>query len=187
MHAIAKLTLIALAGAACGACSGQPGASAPADSAPTAAATAAPAPAPASAIPMQAPAAGASAGAPQPSALLTRAPSLQVILERPSFARAFAGMDGASALPAWVKTADQSQPSSRVQVDGQALWLSHVCAASGCDGGELWLLTDPAGQKMQGLLVTADGTPGATVRQLTWLGKPDAAAQAVLKDHASQG
>lgn len=184
MHPIAKLTLIALAGVACGACSGQPGASAPVASAPVAATVAPP---PASAIPMQAPAPGDSAAVPQPSALLTTAPSLQVILQRPGFGKAFAGMDGASALPAWVKTADQSQPSRRVQVDGQPMWLSHVCDASGCAGGQLFLLTDPAAQKMQGLLVTADGTPGATVRQLTWLGQPDAATQAFLKGQASSG
>lgn len=184
MHPIAKLTLIALAAMGCGACSGQPDASAPAASAPTAATVAPP---PASAIPMQAPATGDSTAAPQPSALLTRAPSLQVILQRPGFAKAFAGMDGASALPAWVKTADQSQPSSRVQVDGHAMWLSHVCEAFGCVGGQLFLLTDPAAQKMQGLLVTADGTPGATVRQLTWLGQPDATTQAFLKSQSSHG
>lgn len=186
MHPIAKLTLIALAGVACAACSGQPGTSAPAASAPAASTPPAPPP-PASAIPMQAPATGDSSAAPRPSAQPTGAPSLQVILQRPAFAQVFAGMDGASALPAWVKTADQSQPSTPVQVDGQRMWLSHVCEASGCEGGQLFVLTDPAAQKMQGLLVTADGTPGATVRQLTWLGKPDATTQAFLKAQASGG
>lgn len=186
MHPIAKLTLTALAGVACAACSGQPGTSAPPVSAPAVSAPAA-TPPPASAIPMQAPAASGSSGAPEPSALLSRAPSLQVILQRPSFAKAFAGMDGASTLPVWVKTADQSQPSTRVEVGGQAMWLSHVCEASGCAGGQLFVLTDPAAQTMRGLLVTADGTPGATVRQLTWLGKPDTAVQAFLKSQASQG
>lgn len=184
MSGLMKLSLLAGACLAMAACSNNHGAPAPVASGPATSGSATPA---ASAIPMQAPAAGESAGVPQPSALLTRAPSLQMILERPGFARVFAGMEGASALPAWVKTADQSQPSSRVQVDGQAMWLSHVCEASSCEGGELYLLTDPAGRKMQGLLVTADGTPGATVRQLTWLGKPDAAAQAFLKNRASQG
>lgn len=185
MHPIVKLTLTALAGVACAACSGQPGASAPTASAPAASATVAPPPA--SAIPMQAPPASGSTAAPEPSTLTTRAPSLQVILQRPSFAKAFTDMDGAAALPAWVKTADRLQPSTRVEVGGHAMWLSHVCEASGCEGGQLFVLTDPAGQSMRGLLVTADGTPGATVRQLTWLGKPDAAAQAYLKSQASQG
>lgn len=126
-------------------------------------------------------ASGATSVAPPSSALPSREPSLRVILQRPAFAKAFAAMDGASALPAWVNTADQSQPSTRVQVGDQAMWLSRVCGVSGCQGGQLFVLTDPAAQKMQGLLVVADGTPGATVRQLTWLGQPGAALQSFLK------
>ena len=184
MNLLVKLSVIAALCVAATACSNH-STPAPAASAPVASSTAAPPPASAI-IPMQAPGTSGSSGAPQPSALLTRAPSLQVILQRPSFAKAFADMDGAPALPAWVKTADPSQPSTRVEVGGHAMWLSHVCEASGCEGGQLFLLTDPAAQTMQGLLVTADGTPGATVRQLTWLGKPDAIAQAFLKSQASR-
>lgn len=179
IHPFAKLTLMALAGVTCAACSSHPDVPAPTASAPPTSTSVAALVA--SAIPMQASASGATSVAPPSSALPSRAPSLRVILQRPAFAKAFAAMDGASALPAWVNTADQSQPSTLVQVGDQAMWLSRVCGVSGCQGGQLFVLTDPAAQKMQGLLVVADGTPGATVRQLTWLGQPDAALQSFLK------
>jgi hypothetical protein len=106
---------------------------------------------------------------------------LAVILQRPSFAQAFAGMDGASALPSWAKGGDSSEPSERVQVDDKTMWLSHVCQTADCQGGQLFLLTDPAQHAMQGLLLEASGGTGDSVRQLTWLGKPDASVQAFLK------
>jgi hypothetical protein len=129
---------------------------------------------------MQAPAAGSSSetAAPPP---LSNGPSLAVIMQRPSFAKAFANMDGASALPAWAKGGDASAPSARVQVDGKTMWLSHVCEAADCQGGQLFLLTDPAQHAMQGLLVEASGGTGDSVRKLAWLGKPDASVQAFLK------
>jgi hypothetical protein len=180
MNLFVKLSAVALFGIACAACS-DGNAPAPVASAQVATSVQPPA---ASAIPMQAPAAGASSEspAPPPSA---GAPSLAVILQRPSFAKAFADMDGASALPAWVKAGDASGPSERIEVDGKTMWLSHVCQAADCQGSQLFLLTDPARHAMQGLLVEASGGAGDSVRRLVWLGRPDASVQAFLKSRAT--
>jgi hypothetical protein len=178
MNVIVKLSAMALLGAACAACSNTQ--QAPAASAPVASGEA-----PAvSAIPLQAPA-GSSSATPAPPPM-THGPSLAVILRRPSFAKAFADMDGASALPAWAKGGDNSAPSARVQVEGKTMWLSHVCQAGDCQR-QLFLLTDPAQHAMQGLLVESSGDAGDSVRKLIWLGKPDAATQAFLQDQAARG
>ena len=176
MNLFMKLSAIALLGLACAGCSNDnalpPATSAPAASNPT--------PPAASAIPMQAPAAGTSSETPTPPPL-ANGPSLAMIMQRPSFAKAFADMDGASALPAWAKSGDNPAPSARVQVDGKTMWLSHVCQAADCQGGQVFLLTDPAQHAMQGLLVEATGGAGDSVRKLTWLGKPDVPVQSFLK------
>jgi hypothetical protein len=175
MNVFVKLSTVALFGVACVACS-KNNAPPPETSAPVASSTVPPA---ASAIPMQSPAPGASSETPAPPPLAT-GPSLAVILQRPSFAKAFADMDGASALPAWAKGGDNSAPSARVEVEGKTMWLSHVCRAADCRW-QLFLLTDPAQHAMQGLLVESSGDAGDSVRKLTWLGKPDASVQAFLK------
>ena len=162
-------------GLACAACSNN--SAPPATSAPAAPSATPPV---ASAIPMQAPVAGSSSETPAPPPL-SKGPSLAVILQRPSFAKAFADMDGAPALPAGAKGGDNSGPFAREQVDGKTMWLLHVCEAADCQGGQLFLLADPAQHAMQGLLVEAFGGTGDSVRKLTWLGKPDASVQAFLK------
>lgn len=176
MNPCVKVSAIALLGVVCAACSKS---NAPAPAIPAAAVPGSAAQPAASAIPMQAPAAGSSSGMPAPPPL-SNGPSLAVILQRPGFAQAFADMDGASALPAWAK-GGSATPSARVQVAGKTLWLSHVCEAADCQGGQLFLLTDPALHAMQGLLVEASAGAGDSVRRLVWLGKPDAAAQSFLK------
>ena len=176
MNPVMKLSAVALFGVACAACSNN--APPPATSAP--AATSTPTPPAASAIPMQAASAASSSTTPAPPSLTT-GPSLAVILQRPSFAQAFADMDGAFALPAWAKGGNDSSPSARVQVEGKTMWLSHVCQSADCQSGQLFLLTDPAQHAMQGLLVESSGSANDSVRKLTWLGKPDASVQAFLK------
>lgn len=176
MNLFVKLSTIALFGIACAACSNGH-APPPVASSPAASNPASPA---ASAIPMQAPMEGASSESPVPPPL-ANGPSLAVILQRPGFAQAFAGMDGASALPTWVKGGGDAAPSARVQVEGKTMWLSHVCEAADCQGGQLFLLTDPARHAMQGVLVEASGAADDSVRKLTWLGKPDAPVQSFLK------
>ncbi len=180
MNLFVKLSAVALLGFTCAACSNNT--PPPAASAPAASNTTPPA---ASAIPMQAPSAASSSATPTPPPL-TRGPSLAVILQRPSFAKAFADMEGVSTLPDWAKAGDSSAPSTRVQVEGRTMWLSHVCQAADCQGGQLFLLTDPAQHAMQGVLVEASGGAGDSVRKLTWLGKPDAAIQAFLKQQAAR-
>ncbi|WIG56023.1 MAG: hypothetical protein OJF61_001811 [Rhodanobacteraceae bacterium] len=181
MNVLMKFSVVALlvfAGAACS--NGNNETSAPA--APAASSETPPA---ASAIPMQAPSASSSSATPAPPAP-ANGPSLAVILQRPSFAKAFADMEGASALPAWAKGGDASAPSARVQVEGKTMWLSHVCESADCQSGQLFLLTDPAQHAMQGLLVESSGGAGDSVRKFTWLGKPDAATQAFLKQQAAR-
>lgn len=112
---------------------------------------------------MQAPAAGTSS-ARLASPPLTHGPALAMIMQRPGFAQAFRAMAGAAALPAWVKPADDMQPSARIQMDGKAMWLSHACKVADCQGDQLLLLTEPAQHAMQGLLVEASGGAGASVR-----------------------
>jgi len=181
MHVLAKACVVAAFALTCVACSNGNTPS-PAVSAPAASGAAPPA---ASAIPMQTPATDSSSATPALPPL-ANAPSLAVILQRPSLAKAFTDMDGASALPAWAKGADNPAPSARVQVDGKTMWLSHVCGATDCQGGQLFLLTDPARHAMQGLLAEASGGTGDSVRKLTWLGKPDASVQAFLKEQVAR-
>lgn len=169
MKQLATLTVAALFGVACAACSKSP---APAT------APVAPAP-PASAIPMHAPTPGAAAGAAE--APPANGPSLDRIMQRPGFAQAFDAMDGAAALPAWAKQGGTASPSQHVEVDGKGMWLAQSCATQGCRNGELLVLIDPAARSMQGVLVQESGDAGASVRQLKWLGKPDATVQAFLQ------
>ncbi|TAN07137.1 MAG: hypothetical protein EPN36_02735 [Rhodanobacteraceae bacterium] len=176
MNILAKLAVVGLSGLACAACSSNRGAPPPLASAPVASSPAAPA---ASAIPMQAPASGALSAA--PIAPPSNGPALSVILQRPSFAKAFAAMDGASSLPAWAKSGNTAAPTSKVQVDGQEMWLAHGCETTSCQTGQLFLLVEPATHTMQGLLVETTGSAGASVQKFTWLGKPDAATQTFLK------
>jgi hypothetical protein len=180
MNLIVKLSVVALLGAACAACSNT-------QQAPTASAPAASGQAPAaSAIPLQAPASGASAAA--AIAPPAHGPALSTIMQRPSFQQAFAAMDGAAALPAWAKTGGGvDSPSSKVQLDGQTVWLAHACKTAACPDGQLYLLVNPAAHTMQGLFLETSGATGASVQKLTWLGKPDAATQTYLKDQAARG
>jgi hypothetical protein len=170
MKQLAKLTVVAIVGVACAACSNSPApATPPVASAP-----------PASAILMHAPVAGASA-----DAAPATGPALDRIMQRPGFAQAFASMDGAAALPAWAKRGGVDSPSQRVEVDGKTLWLAQACETQACQGGKLLLLIDPAAHSMRGVLVEQSGDSGASVQQLTWLGKPDANVQAFLKGHVT--
>lgn len=178
MDVFVKVSLLAGVCLAMTACSNNHATPTPVASTPAASASAAAAPA-ASAIPMQAPASGASSAA--AIAPPSQGPALGVILQRPSFAKAFADMDGASSLPAWAKSSDTSAPTEKVQVDGQTMWLAHACEATDCQTGQLFLLIDLPNHTMQGLLVETSGGAGASVQKFTWLGKPDAAAQAFLK------
>lgn len=182
MSLIAKLSVAVVLGVACAACSSNN--ATPASSAPAASASSVNAAPPASAIPMTAPAAGASSSA--PVATPANGPSLTEAMQRPGFAKAFQEMDGASELPAWVKTGGVSTPSSRVTVDGNAMWLAEACQTTDCKGDQLFLLIDPANHLMQGLFVETSGSEGASVRKLVWLGKPDAAMQEFLKDRAAK-
>lgn len=178
MTLVAKLPMIAVLAVACVACSNQGSMPAQGTPAPTASAPeSSPAPA-TSAIPMRAPAGGISTAAPLSAP--AGAPSLDVILRRPSFAKAFATMQGAASLPEWVRS-NASAPSVRVRVDGKTMWLSQVCQSADCQGRRGFVLTDPAAHTMAGLLVQASGSEDASVHRLTWLGKPDTAAQAFLK------
>lgn len=182
MNPFVKLLLVAVLGAACAACSNSNQASAPAGSAPAAAGSA---PA-ASAIPLQAPESGASAGVEVTPPV--NGPTLADFLRRPSFQQTFAALDGAAALPAWAKAGGGNDaPASKVEVGGQSVWLTHACETSACQGGQLYVLIDTAAHTMQGLFVESTGSTGATVQKLTWLGKPDAAAQAYLKAQVPQG
>lgn len=170
MHGSSKFVALVVLGAACAACSQQQ----PATSAPTSAAASAPA---VSAIPLKAPgAAGADA-----AAVGVQGPSLADMLKRPAFATAFNAMDGAASLPAWVKGEGTATHLQHVQVGGKPMLLAHACATIDCNGGQVYLLIDGPDHVIQGVLVQASGDAGASVQQLTWLGKPDADAQAWLK------
>lgn len=184
MHPVSKLVIVAAFGLTCAACSSNHGAPATGSSAPAASIPTAP---PASAIPMQAPPASSASNASPEAPPLTTAPAFGVIMQRPSFANAFAAMDGAAKLPAWVKASDATNPSTRVQVEGNPMWLAHVCKTTACAGGQMFLLIDPSDHTMQGVFVETSGSAGASVRKLTWLGKPDPAAQKFLEAQAAQG
>lgn len=173
MKQLSKLIAVTLFGAACAACSSSQPPTAPVASAP-----------PASAIPMTAPVAGASVDA--TIAPPASGPTLDQIMQRPGFTQAFEAMEGASALPAWAKHGGVYAPSQRVEVGGKTMWLAQACETQACQSGELLVLIDPTEHAMQGVLVQVSGDAGARVRQLTWLGEPDAAVQAVLNAHATQ-
>lgn len=183
MSLIAKLSVVTMLGLACAACSSNNGTPA-SSAAPVASASSASMAPPASAIPMTAPVAGASSTA--PVAAPGNGPSLTQAMQRPGFAKAFEEMDGASALPAWVKTGGVSTPASKVTVDGKTMWLAEACQTADCKDDQLFLLIDPENHSMQGLFVENSGSAGASVRKLVWLGKPDAATQEYLKDRITK-
>lgn len=181
MNLLVKLSIVTLFGAACAACSHSNSSSTPAVSAP--AASHAPA---ASAIPLQAPSPRASADVDVVPPV--NGPTLADFLRRPSFKKTFAAMDGIAALPAWVKAGGgNDSPASKVEVDGQSLWLTHACETAACQGGQLYVLINTAAHTMQGLFIESTGSAGASVQKLTWLGKPDAVTQAYLKAQSSEG
>lgn len=181
MNLWVKLSVVAVLGAACAACSHSNSSATPAASGPIA--SGAPA---ASAIPLQAPSSSASADV--DVAPPVNGPTLADFLKRPSFQKTYAAMDGIAALPAWVKAGGGNDaPASKVQVGGQSMWLAHACETDACQGGQLYVLIDTAAHTMQGLFIESSGNAGASVQKLTWLGKPDAATQAYLKGQASQG
>lgn len=181
MNLLVKLSVVAVLGAACAACSHSNSSSTPAASAP--AAGRAPA---ASAIPLQAPPPSTSADVDVVPPV--NGPTLADFLRRPSFRQTYAAMDGIAALPAWAKAGGgNAAPASRVQVAGHSMWLTHACETAACRGGQLYVLIDTAAHTMQGLFIESSGSAGASVQKLTWLGKPDAATQAYLKGLANQG
>lgn len=181
MNLFVKLSVVAMLGATCAACS-HSNQAAPADSAPTAASST---PA-ASAIPLQAPAASGAAEA--EVAPPVNGPTLADFLRRPSFQQTFAAMDGAAALPAWAKQGGGNDaPASKVEVAGQSVWSTHACETAACQSGQLYVLINTAAHTMQGVFVESTGDAGASVQKLVWLGKPDAATQAYLKAQLPQG
>lgn len=177
MKLVARLSIVTVFGLACAACSNTQ--SPPRTSAPPAAI-----PPPASAIPMTAPASGTSNALPPLPPV--KGPALDVILQRPAFAKAFDAMDGSASLPAWVKQEGVSTPSTQVVVDGRKLWLAQTCKTADCQGSQLLLLVGLASHTMQGLFVQVSGGEAASVRKLTWLGRPDAAEQDFLKDRIAR-
>lgn len=164
----------ALALAACSAPNSGNGTSPPADSAATvpSASTAQPAPTDTSS-PMAAPA--------QASA----SERLHDLMQQSDFAKAFAAMKGESALPAWVRDGGTATPAGTVQVGAQTWLVAQACKPHDCPSEQVVLLYDKAGQRMQGVFAS-DPTPGADAgvsanTKWTWLGDPDAATQAWLK------
>lgn len=193
MNALVKSMMVATVGVIVAACSPQqassPAASTPAATAATVATPSASAPAThassASALTMQAPPAGATSDdAPLPPP--AHGPSLDAILQRGDFAQAFAAINGAASLPAWVAHAGSATPSERVTIDGKPMWLVQTCGDADCQSGQLLLLVDPAAHAMHGLFVANSGGSGASVQKLTWLGTPDAAQQALLAARAAR-
>lgn len=108
------------------------------------------------------------------------------MLQRGSLARAFAALDGAAALPAWVKTVHADTPSTRVRVDGKTEWLATACAPAGCRAGELLVLADLPAHVLHGVYAERSGSAVASVGKLVWLGNPDAATTAFLEAHLPQ-
>lgn len=177
MNLVTKLSVVAVLGAACAACSNN-NAPAPTTSAPPASSQVPPAPA----IPMRTPGASSDAA----NATRTQGPTFSELMRRPDFAKTFAAMDGASSLPTWVKTGGTSAPSTKVEVAGNTEWLTTACETADCKGAQLLLLVDPVAHTMLGLFVATSGSAGASVQKFTWLGKPGAAVQEFLKDRMSK-
>lgn len=173
MHLALKLVIPAVLGLAGVACSQQQ----PASSAPVASSGSAAGPA-VSAIPLTAPAPGVTADSPVTHAV--QGPSLEEMLKRPAFAKAYQTMDGASTLPDWASHGSPT-PSQRVEVEGKPMLLAQACKASDCAGEQMLLLVDAPDHVLQGVLVSSSGSAGASVQQLAWLGQPDATVQAFLR------
>lgn len=179
MKSIVKVSSVALLGLAAAACS-----SGHHSATPVASASSSAAPAPVGSIKLHAPAASAAvavAGERGSTAPTAPGPELAGMLKRPGFAHAFEAMDGASALPAWIKSGGVSQPSEQVQVGGKSMWLANACEDAGCGSGRVLVLIDQQDRKLQGVFVQGSGSSGASVQQYTWLGDPDAAAKAFLQ------
>lgn len=181
MRSSSKLFVVAAFGLICVACSTQHDAPPPpvASSAPSRPVD--PSAPPVSAVPMHLPTSGT------PSISPPHGPTLSDAMRRPSFEKSFAAVEGASSLPAWVRTGGVATPSTKVQVDGKTMWLAHACETAACRDSQLFLLIDPAAHTIQGLFVEASGSAKASVQKFTWVGKPDTAEQAFLKDQLGRG
>lgn len=184
MRIVTKMIPPVLFALGCAACSSQQ-APAPATQPVPAATTRAAAPAPADAIPLSAPASGGSSSTVQ-AETRDKGPSLADMLRRPAFAKAFASVEGASRLPAWVGQGGVSTPSEQVQVEGSTVWLAHECKTDDCGDGEIWLLIDQDTRMIQGVFVDEHGDSSAQVRELVWLGNPDAATRTFLKQRIAE-
>lgn len=107
------------------------------------------------------------------------------LMQKPAFASAFAAMDGAGALPAWVRKGGTATPVETVHVQDASRLLAQACKPHACPSEQVALLYDPVAHVLQGVFVNdpVPGTDSAISDQATWtwLGKPDAAVKQWLK------
>ncbi|HET7299932.1 MAG TPA: Ivy family c-type lysozyme inhibitor [Oleiagrimonas sp.] len=110
---------------------------------------------------------------------------LHDLMQEPDFADAFASMDGAKALPAWVNEGGTAVPAKEVSVGGQSRLLAQACKPHDCPSEKIVLLYDKSGHAMQGVFVRDPApSPDAGISgqaQYTWLGSPDETTRAWLK------
>jgi hypothetical protein len=150
--------------------------------APAAAATVAPA------ASQAAPGASASADvAPADAELLAKGPYLFDLLQRPDYSKAFEGMAGAEQLPDWARLGGTSTPVQKVTIEGRAMLVANGCKPHDCPTERIVLLFDEKSHTLWGLFARrpAGKVPvdmsDSTNDELTWLGEPDEAMQALLK------
>lgn len=175
----AMLACALTAALACAACSRQPEAAPP-----TASSAGAPA-APTHAASAAAPAAPVAAVAKQASAPIY----LFDLLQRPDFAKALDALQGAQALPAWVRKGGTATPVQDVQVDGKPMLLASACKPHDCPTERVALLYDAQDHAMWGLFAQRPENlspavdPGDSAQdKLTWLGAPDKPRRALLRN-----
>lgn len=114
---------------------------------------------------------------------------LHDLMQKPEFTDAFAAMDGADKLPDWVRQGGTATPTETVDVDGKSLLAAQACKPHDCPSEQILVLYDQDADTMQGVFVR-DSAPGADAgvsdqADMTWLGKPDDATRAWLKQRVT--
>ncbi len=114
---------------------------------------------------------------------------LHDLMQKPAFADAFHAMSGTDKLPDWVQQGGTATPAETVQVNGKPLLAAQACKPHDCPSEQILVLYDQDGGSMQGVFVrnpAAGPDAGADDQaEMTWLGDPDDATKAWLKQQVT--
>jgi hypothetical protein len=111
------------------------------------------------------------------------------LLQRADFRQALDALQGAQALPAWVRQGGTATPAQTVRLDGRPMLLATACKPHDCPTERVALLYDAHDHAIWGLfaqrpenLTPAVDPDDSSQDKLTWLGQPDKPRRRLLCD-----